>query len=130
VKSLKTGKGSIVESDEDLNRALHDMKTYRGIIEGGIILREVVALQPHSEIRYFVAHNKIFGPHEHLAHLSLLEKVIEKLSAQNLKFYSIDIATTNDSNHIIIEIGDGQVSEAVNWPFESFMNVLIHLKNG
>lgn len=38
VKSLKTGKGSIVDSVEDIDRAIKEMKQYKGYIEGGIVL--------------------------------------------------------------------------------------------
>ena len=53
VKSLKTGNGSIVYSSNDVINTIKNMKQYRGIIEGGIILREVIELIPNSEITIF-----------------------------------------------------------------------------
>ncbi len=128
VKSLKTGKGSIVDSYNDIQRAIADMKFYRGSIEGGIVLREVVSLKPSSETRFFVAKNKIFSPKEVTSkEYSLAEEVVKKLEHKNLAFYSIDIATTIEEKPLVIEIGDGQVSDYVGWELNDFLAILCHL---
>lgn len=127
VKSLKTGKGSIVDSDVDLLRAIADMKKYRGCIEGGIVLREVVDLKPDSEMRFFVVKNTIFSPVVDHDKYSLVEEAVQKLAHKNMKFYSVDVATTRDGRNIIIEIGDGQVSDYVGWDLNDFITVLKYL---
>lgn len=127
VKSLKTGKGSIVDSAEDVQRAINDMKSYRGTIEGGIVLREVAQFKPDSEIRFFVIKDKIFSPLQDCAKYNLVEEVIKKLATKHLQFYSVDVATTIDDKNIVIEVGDGQVSDYVGWNLEDFVHVLAEL---
>lgn len=128
VKSLKTGKGSIVTGNEDLARAFYDMKHYRGTIEGGIVLRKVINFKPDSEIRFFVVNNTIFSPGELInsdMH-ALAEKVVKRLAHKELKFYTIDIAKTQEGANMVIEIGDGQVSDYVGWELKDFIKVLNH----
>lgn len=129
VKSLKTGKGSIVDSDEDLKRALSDMKFYRGAIEGGIVLRQVVNFKPDSEIRFFVVNSTIFSPKKHIDSdmYALVEQVVKQLDRKKLKFYTVDVATTQEGKNIVIEIGDGQVSDYVGWELKDFVKVLNYL---
>jgi ATP-grasp domain-containing protein len=128
VKSLKTGTGSIVDSGADVMRAIADMKKYRGAIEGGIVLRVVVDFKPDSEIRFFIVKNTIFSPvvvgHDKYC---LVEEAVQKLAHKNMKFYSVDVATTCDGRNIIIEIGDGQVSDYVGWHLNDFIMVLKYL---
>ncbi len=88
-KSLKTGKGSVVYDEEDISRALKDMMHYRGYIEGGIILREVVNLIPDSEVRFFVMHNTIFSPKKDSNKYQIAEEVYAKLKHKDLKFYFV-----------------------------------------
>jgi len=38
-------------------------------------------------------------------------------------FFSVDIAQTDDGVARVVEIGDGQVSDLVGWPAESFANI-------
>lgn len=129
VKSLKTGKGSIVDSSEDLMRALSDMKQYRGFIEGGIVLRDVVDLIPNSETRFFVINNSIFSPIKNLHSYQLVEQVVKHLEQKKLKFYSVDVATTKEGKNILIEIGDGQVSDYVGWAVQDFVAILSNFEN-
>lgn len=126
VKSLKTGKGSIVDNQEDLDRAITDMKHYRGIIEGGIVLRQVIDLQEHTEKRFFVIRNNIFTPHDNIDQtcLALVTRAVSLLQDKGLVFYSIDTAVTREGKNVIIEIGDGQVSDYVGWHVERFVQVL------
>lgn len=130
VKSLKTGKGSIVDSKEDISRAIHDMKSYKGNIEGGIVLRKVVELIPESETRYFVIRNVVYSPiinDPSCSKYQLANKVVKQLESKNLTFYSIDIALQNNAIPVVIEIGDGQVSDYVNWNVENFASILVHI---
>jgi hypothetical protein len=128
VKSLKTGKGSIVTSEAGIVQAVSDMKFYRGAIEGGIVLREVVELIPDSETRFFVVNGKIFSPKKDIVQYKLVENVVLNMEHKNLPFYSVDVATKKDGNEIVIEIGDGQVSDYVGWSLDDFIKVLSYLK--
>lgn len=129
VKSLKTGKGSIVDSPEDIKRAIADMKYYRGTIEGGIVLRNFINIKPNSETRFFVINNTIFSPIKNTDKYPFVEKVVNQLKLKNLKFYSVDIATTQDDTNIVIEIGDGQVSDYVGWNIKDFIQALSYFRN-
>lgn len=125
VKSLKTGKGSIVDSQTDLLRALSEMKFYRGIIEGGVVLREVVNIQPNSEVRFFVARNKMFTPTvKDCDKYKLVENVVEKLGHKKLNFYSVDVANISNGDIKVIELGDGQVSDYPGWSLNNFITIL------
>ncbi len=124
VKSLKTGKGSIVDSPEDIMRAITDMKHYRGYIEGGIILRNFIDLEQNSETRFFVIHNNIFSPTNDVDKYSLVEDVVSNLRIKDIKFYSVDVATIKNGKNIVIEIGDGQVSDYVGWSIKDFVAIL------
>lgn len=127
VKSLKTGKGSRVDNEADVRQAIATMKFYRGTIEGGIVLRKLVTLKPDSEVRFFVAHNTVFSPCHNQVQYARAQKVATKLAYKNLPFYSVDIATLENGTNIVIEVGDGQVSDYVGWDLKNFMRVLQHL---
>jgi hypothetical protein len=43
---------------------------------------------------------------------------------KNLAFYSVDIANNSSGKPIVIEIGDGQVSDYVGWDLPDFVKVL------
>ena len=126
VKSLKTGKGSVVDSDEDIMRALSDMRHFKGTIEGGLVLRQVIDLIPHSETRYFVLNHIIYCPIVDRGKYEFVKKVVDKLKHKNLQFYSVDVAVTSAHNLVVVEIGDGQVSDYVGWDVENFVLVLAH----
>lgn len=126
VKSLKTGKGSIVDSSEDIDRAIADMKHYRGTIEGGIVLRDVVDFKENTEKRFFIVNHKIFSPNAVIdseRHV-LVAQAVTLLRLKNLAFYTVDVAATREGKNLIIEIGDGQVSDYVGWAVADFVKVL------
>lgn len=124
VKSLKTGKGSIVDSSADLARAFKDMKHYRGFIEGGIILREVHDFNPETELRFFVIDSKLQSPVESISEnqLNLLVSVINLFPGSF--FYSIDLIKDKSGKDWLVEIGDGQVSDCVGWDVDKFAKAL------
>ncbi len=126
VKSLKTGKGSIVDSQHDVARAISDMRHYRGTIEGGIILRDVIDFKENTEKRFFIVNHKIFSPNKEddLKQLAVATKAVELLRHKALAFYTMDIASTVEGKNLVIEIGDGQVSDYVGWAIEDFVKVL------
>lgn len=123
VKSLKTGKGSIVDSREDIERALKDMVHYRGFIEGGIVLREVHTFLPETEKRFFVANGLVYSPTGEL--LDEEKVIIDKVTDRkhNLFLYSIDLIKDRNDKLWLVEIGDGQVSDCVGWDIKNFAKV-------
>lgn len=126
VKSIKTGKGSIVDSVEDIDRVYADMLKYKGFIEGGIVFRKVEEFDKNSETRFFILNGKINTPKE-------VDKgmwdVAERISLQhNAFFYTIDIIKQEDK-YKVIEIGDGQVSDMVGWNITDFIKIFDPLKN-
>jgi hypothetical protein len=126
VKSLKTGKGSIVDGVDDIERAIKDMKQYRGYIEGGIVLREVKQLDERSEKRFFIINNEIYSNEQTIepAIYDLLEEVVSKHDAI---FYSVDVVKDKNDKLYLIEIGDGQVSGLVDWNTNKFIDALVKI---
>jgi hypothetical protein len=129
VKSIKTGRGSIVQNQEDIAQLIENMKQFKGNIEGGLVIREKVNLENESETRYFVLNNQLFSPHdEKNDKLEMAHNIKEALKDKNLFFYSIDIAYTSEHQPILIEVGDGQVSDYTNWDEKQFIEIFKHLK--
>ena len=121
VKSLKTGKGSIVDSVEDIDRAIKEMKQYKGYIEGGIVFNEVLDLNMKTEIRTFVLNGKLYSNNElRKDQEEFLHKIV---NLHHEYFYSIDIAEDKNGKLYLIEIGDGQVSDLVGWDLHNFVNI-------
>lgn len=123
VKSLKTGKGSVVDSPQDLVRAISDMKAYRGFVEGGIVLRRVCAVE--SETRFFVVDGEVYAPPG--ACKESLGLAREAASRRKSKFFSVDVARAEGGKLVVVEVGDGQVSDAVGWSAESFAGIFSNL---
>lgn len=126
VKSIKTGKGSIVDSVEDIERLKKDMLTYKGFIEGGLVFRKVEEFDKTSETRFFILNGFINAPKEvPEAMMNLAEKITQQ---HNAFFYTIDIIKQEDK-YKVIEIGDGQVSDMVGWNPQDFIKIFNTLKN-
>lgn len=126
VKSIKTGKGSIVDSTNDIERLKDDILKYKGFIEGGLVFRKVERFDKTSETRFFVLNGKINVPKEVPEDMfNLAKKITEK---HNAFFYTIDIIK-QDNNYKVIEIGDGQVSDMVGWNPKDFIKIFNTLKN-
>lgn len=126
VKSIKTGKGSIIDSVEDIQRIKEDMLKYKGFIEGGLVFRKVEEFDKDSETRFFILNGVVHSPKE----VSIdMQKLAEKISTQhNAFFYTVDIIK-QENNYKVIEIGDGQVSDMVGWKPEDFVKIFQQLKN-
>lgn len=125
VKSIKTGKGSIVESSEDIERLQRDMLQYKGFIEGGLVLRRVEEFDKSSETRFFVLNGEIFYPNNTAP--GMIELAHEIVQLHSNFFYTIDIVAQNNS-YKVIEIGDGQVSDCVGYNVKEFINIFDSLK--
>lgn len=129
VKSLKTGKGSIVESEEDINNAISDMKKFKGFVEGGIVLNKFVYLLPETEKRFFVLNGNVFSDSSIMDFdLDLLGFAQQIAPKHNEFFYSIDIARDKDKKPFLVEIGDGQVSDMTGWSEDDFIKIFDSLK--
>lgn len=110
VKSLTTKEGSIAQSPDEAVRIARAIETYRGFIDGGIALRKIVKLQDELENRYFVINGEVFSHNNVIPDIA-----IEIAGKHSAPFYTIDIGKTLDGNDILIEIGDGQVSDIKQW---------------
>lgn len=108
VKSLKTAPGPIVEDEDSLRKTLRAMQHFRGKIEGGIAFKEVLNIEPGSEFRVFYAGGKIFG--DVPADMKMFVQEVA-FRMDDKKFISMDFAQIENKEPVLIEIGDGQVSD-------------------
>ncbi len=95
------------------------MAHFRGQIEGGVCVRRVEALDPASEVRFFVRAGRAFGA-EGAAVPDLVRDVAGRIASP---FFSVDIARRADGVQRVVEVGDGQVSDLVGWTPAQFMAV-------
>ena len=115
VKSLKTSVGSVVQKPEDVPVLLKEMRKFRGMIEGGIVVRRFEPINAASERRYFVIHNRVFVPDG--TPPQIVYTCAERIQSP---FFSVDVVAREDGELRVIEIGDGQVSDLVGWMPEVF----------
>lgn len=120
VKSLKTSVGSMIESPEQIETVVAEMSKFRGMIEGGICVREVEALQPETERRFFVIHGQPYAAADAMAIPDMVRECAKRI---NSPFFSVDVADRTDGVERIVEIGDGQVSDLVGWTVERFKTI-------
>ena len=87
-----------------------------------LFVREFVELSTAPEQRFFVVRNEVFGAGE----ASFPEVLKPALAAlRNRWFYTVDVAYTKAGLPIIIEIGDGQVSDIKEWSVEELYQKVI-----
>lgn len=77
-----------------------------------LFVREFVELSNQLEQRFFVVRNKAFGAEAALFPQNL-KPVLEALKSR--WFYTVDVAYTQAGQPIVIEVGDGQVSDIKEW---------------
>jgi hypothetical protein len=77
-----------------------------------LFVREFVELSDQPEQRFFVVQNEAFGATEALFPVTL-QAALEALKTR--WFYTIDVAYNQAGQPIIIEVGDGQVSDTKEW---------------
>lgn len=123
VKSLTTSKGSIFNSPEELSLIISQLKQNRGNIEGGLCIREVVELVPNSEFRFFSLNGTLFSSSESPHNLIELAQSINSLHLHASSFFSIDLALLSNNSPILVEVGDGQVSDFKHWNIIDFYNI-------
>jgi hypothetical protein len=117
VKSLKTGRGSIVRDPADAPAVVAEMREYRGRIEGGICVRRVEDLVSDSEHRYFVLRGLGYAASSAEPVPEVVRVCAERIPSP---FFSVDVAQRRDGQLRVVEIGDGQVSDLVGWSPEAF----------
>ena len=120
VKSLKTGRGSIVREPAEVPALIAAMREYRGEIEGGICVRRVEEFIPESERRYFVLLGVGYAAPKGAPVPEIVRKCAERLPS---KFFSVDVALRRDGELRIVEVGDGQVSDLVGWSAAEFASM-------
>lgn len=120
VKSLKTSMGSKISDPAMIGPLVEEMRTFRGVIEGGLCVRRVEDLDSETEERYFVvrgeAHSRDGTPAPDI--------VLECAKRIASPFFSVDIALNGRGEPRVVEIGDGQVSDTVGWTVERFTDLL------
>lgn len=119
VKSLTTSRGSIARTAAEVADVVALIASYRGRIEGGVCVREVEALQPDSEERYFVVRGKA------CARDGAVPAIVERIAARiDSPFYAVDIVLDAAGVPRLIELGDGQVSDRKQWTAPGFAAML------
>ena len=119
VKSNKSSLGSVAMRPEDAPDIVAELVKYRGKIEGGLCVRELMPVT--EEHRVFVRDGEFYVrlpiPRDYL---DLVMQVRKRILAP---FYSIDLGINRYGKAIVVEIGDGQVSDIVGWTPESFTKI-------
>ncbi|MBW4681807.1 MAG: ATP-grasp domain-containing protein [Microcoleus vaginatus WJT46-NPBG5] len=120
VKSLKTSRGSIVETPEDITAVVLEMQKFRGQIEGGLCVRRVENWIKNSEQRYFIWQGNAYAAKETSVIPDLVKECAQIIPSS---FFSVDVIETIDGRQRVVEIGDGQVSDLVGWTPEEFTRI-------
>jgi len=124
VKSLKTSVGAIINEPSAIRTVMAQMQKFRGIVEGGICVRQVEDFIKETEKRYFVICGRSFAalPDEEIP--LVVQECAKRI---NSKFFSVDVVERTDGEERIVEIGDGQVSDLVGWTAERFAELWIEI---
>ncbi len=118
VKSLTTARGSVAATIEEVYEVVTLLRHYRGQVEGGVCIREFTGLRNETEERYFVF-NGIAHAHEGGAP-DIVKEVASRVQSP---FFSVDVVQTEAGGLVVIELGDGQVSDRKKWPASRFAEV-------
>jgi len=115
------GSDSVVTSLAELEAILRKHEIASG---EPLFIREFVALADQPEERFFAVRGAAFGA----SGQPLPTRLQPALAAlQSRWLYTIDVAYTTAGEAIIIEIGDGQVSDTKEWPLANLYQVLHQL---
>ncbi len=84
-----------------------------------LFVRSFAELQPDSERRFFVVGGQVFG-----ASGAALPEILRAavLALEPRLFYSFDVAETVAGQPVLVEVGDGQVSDLKEWTVVEFGN--------
>jgi hypothetical protein len=117
VKSF--GVDSVVTSVEQWQ----ELRTKHELTDDEVLfVRQFAELKPDSEQRFFVVAGAAYGACGAKLPQELLP-VISHLAAQS--FYSLDVARTIAGAFIVVEVGDGQVSDLKEWPLSDFGDTVL-----
>jgi hypothetical protein len=118
VKSLTTARGSVAATIHEVGEVVKLLRQYRGQIEGGICVREFLGLRPETEQRYFVFNGIAHGRE------GLVPAMVNEVASRvQSPFFSVDVVEREAGGLVIIELGDGQVSDRKSWPASRFAEV-------
>jgi len=121
VKSLKSGRGSVVRDPADAPAVVSELREYRGRIEGGICVRRVEEFMPETEQRYFVLRGVVYaGGAEPVP--DVVRACAERVRSP---FFSVDVVRRRDGVLRVVEVGDGQVSDLVGWSASAFASLWV-----
>lgn len=118
VKSLTTKRGSVAANETEIREVLKLLHQYRGNVEGGVCIREFVSLRADTEERYFV-----FNGFAHAREGTVPPLVQEVARRVPSPFFSVDVAEKSTGELVLIELGDGQVSDRKAWPAQRFAEI-------
>ncbi len=118
VKSMRGVDSSIVSHKEELIEFIDNVTFFRGIIEGGLCLREIETFQEDTEERFFVYNGKI-----HSNGVDIPDIVKQVSDIIDLPFITIDIVLNEKNEWRVVEVGDGQVSDSKKWNMINFPKV-------
>jgi len=82
-----------------------------------LFVRDFIELQPGSERRFFVVRGQAFGSGG-IALPAALQPALQALAPR--LFYSFDVAETLTGQPVLVEVGDGQVSDLKEWSVAEF----------
>ena len=120
--SKSFGPESVISSLPELDVLLekHDIAP-----QDSLFVREFVGLSSKPEQRFFVVRNEAFGAAE-AQFPEMLKPALEALKSR--WFYTVDVAYTQTGQPVIIEVGDGQVSDVKEWSVaELYSSVIFRL---
>ena len=108
------GPDSVLSTQEHLTgfRTRHELAA-----DEPLFVRDFVALKPGSERRFFVVHGQAFGSNGITVPASLQGALI---ALRPRLFYSFDVAETLAGQPVLVEVGDGQVSDLKEWTVTEF----------
>lgn len=116
IKSLvkSFGEDSVLSDQEQLNSFWQRQELSVGML---LFVRDFIALKPDSERRFFVVQGQVFG-----AGGALLPRTLQAAVAalRPRLFYSFDVAETLAGQSVLVEVGDGQVSDLKEWTVAEF----------
>jgi len=88
-----------------------------------LFVREFVELSTQPEQRFFIVQDEAFGA----AGMPFPETLKSALDALKSRwFYTVDVAFTKTGQPIIIEVGDGQVSDIKEWTMAELYSTAIN----
>lgn len=108
------GTDSVLESQSELDDFWQRQELPAGT---PLFVRDFTGLKPNSERRFFVVRGQVLGA-EGLSLPTALQDAVESL--QPRLFYSFDVTETLAGQPVLVEVGDGQVSDLKEWTVAEF----------